>query len=354
MSTKKNIRVGISQGDINGIGYEVIIKCLADPRINELCTPIVYGSPKVAAFHRKNILIENFSFHQIRNASEANNKRANLINVLNDNVKVEPGQSTKEGGEGAYLALKKAVEDLKSNQIDVLVTAPINKDNIQNDGFKFPGHTEFLASHFESRNELMLMVSDIMKIGVVTGHVALNKVSSLIKKELVLSKIQIIHKSLKIDFGIQQPRIAVLGLNPHNGDNGLIGDEEQKEIIPAIAEARNNKILAFGPYAADGFFGSGAFKKYDAILAMYHDQGLVPFKALNFDEGVNYTAGLPIVRTSPAHGTAYELVGKNIATPTSFRQAMFLACDIYKNREAYKELTSNVLPKYNQNNQRDN
>ncbi|PKP17349.1 MAG: 4-hydroxythreonine-4-phosphate dehydrogenase PdxA [Bacteroidetes bacterium HGW-Bacteroidetes-21] len=354
MSPKKELKVGITQGDINGIGYEIIIKSLADNKINEICTPIVYGSSKVAAFYRKNIELENFSFHQIRSVNEANTKRSNLINVLNDDVKVEPGKMTPGGGEAAFISLKKAVEDLKNKQIDVLVTAPINKNNIQSDNFRFPGHTEYLASMFEGENALMLMVSDIMKIGVVAGHVPLQKVAGLITTENVLKKIKIINKSLMVDFGIDKPRIAVLSLNPHAGDGGLLGKEEVEQIIPAIRKAREEKILAFGAYAADGFFGSGTFKKFDAVLAMYHDQGLVPFKALNFDQGVNYTAGLSVVRTSPAHGTAYELVGKNTASETSFRQAIYLACDIYRKREEYKELISNPLPKFLTNEEKDN
>jgi 4-hydroxythreonine-4-phosphate dehydrogenase len=352
---KKELKAGITHGDINGIGYEVIIKCLSDPRINEICTPIVYGSAKVAGYYRKQIELENFSFHQIRHAGEANPKRANLINLLKDDVKVDPGKVTPAGGEAALISLRKAVDDLKNKQIDVLVTAPINKQNVQNETFRFPGHTEYITSEFGAGNEsLMLMVSDRMRLGVVAGHMPVSGIADFIRNEIILKKLRIINKSLLVDFGITGGRIAVLGLNPHAGDGGLLGSEENDQIVPAIRQARNEKIMAFGPYPADGFFGSGVFKKFDAILAMYHDQGLVPFKTLNFDEGVNYTAGLPVVRTSPAHGTAYDLVGKNLASPTSFRQALYLACDIYRKREEYKELTANPLPKTMTGQERDN
>jgi len=351
---KKEIKLGISQGDINGIGYEVIIKCLSDPRINEICTPIVYGSPKVASYYRKQIELENFSFHQIRTAHEANPKRANIINVLKDDVKVDPGKATPTGGEAAIISLKRAVDDLKNKHIDALLTAPFNKSIVQSSNFSFPGHTEYITSVFGVDNlSLMLMVSDRMRMGVVAGHIPMSKVAAYIQTEIILKKLRIINQSLTVDFGITGARIAVLGLNPHAGDGGLLGNEENDQIIPAIRQARNEKIMAFGPYSADGFFGSGVFKKFDAILAMYHDQGLIPFKALHFDEGVNYTAGLPIVRTSPAHGTAYDLVGKNSASPTSFRQALYLACDIYRKREEYKQLTSNPLPKSQINHERD-
>ncbi len=352
---KKDLKVGITQGDINGIGYEVIIKCLSDPRITEICTPVVYGSPKVAAFYRKQIELENFSFHQIRSAVEANPKRANIVNVLRDDVKVDPGKVTPFGGESALISLKRAVEELKNKQIDALVTAPINKSNIQSENFHFPGHTEYLTSVFGGDiQSLMLMVSDKMRVGIVVGHVPVSKIASYINSEIILKKLRVLNKSLQVDFGIIGPRIAVLGLNPHAGDGGLLGSEETEHIIPAIRQARSEKIMAFGPYSSDGFFGSGVFKKFDAILAMYHDQGLIPFKALNFDEGVNFTAGLPIVRTSPAHGTAYDLVGKNLASEISFRQAIYMACDIYRKREEHRELGSNPLPKSQNHQEKDN
>lgn len=342
MSNEK-IRVGITQGDINGIGYEVIIKTLMDPRMDEMCTSIVYGSPKVAAYHRKALNIENFSFNQIKDASEANPKRPNIVNCMDENVRVELGKSTEYGGQGALLALQAAISDLKANKIDVLVTAPINKANIQSQSFNFPGHTEFLANEFGVKNVLMLMVSDTMRIGVVTGHIPISEVSKSITTEAILTKLRLLNDTLVKDFAIRRPRIAVLGLNPHAGDSGVIGTEETTIIMPALKQANDEGIVAMGPYPADGFFGSDRFTRFDAILAMYHDQGLSPFKVINFDTGVNYTAGLPIVRTSPDHGTAYDLAGHNLANPNSFRQAVYLAIDIFRNRQLHKELTANPL-----------
>lgn len=341
--SEDRVRVGITQGDINGIGYEVIIKALQDNRINDFCIPIVYGSPKVAAYHRKSINVENFSFNPIKTVEEASSKRVNLIDVMDENVRVDIGKSTPLGGQGSIQSLEAAVADLKAGKIDVVVTAPINKFNVQTDAFSFPGHTEYFAKNFGGGEALMLMVSDILKVGVVTGHVPLSKVTSLISKEAILSKLAILNKTLIEDFAIRKPRIAVLGLNPHAGDNGLLGNEEQTIIIPALEEARSKGIMALGPYPADGFFGSEGFSKFDAVLAMFHDQGLIPFKSLVFDAGVNYTAGLPIIRTSPAHGTAYEIAGKDEANPNSFRSALYLACDLFNNRKMYKELTANPL-----------
>jgi len=342
MSNEK-IRVGITQGDINGIGYEVIIKTLMDPRMDEMCTSIVYGSPKVAAYHRKALNIENFSFNQIKDASEANPKRPNIVNCMDENVRVELGKSTEYGGQGALLALQAAIADLKAGKIDVLVTAPINKANIQSQSFSFPGHTEFLANEFGVKSVLMLMVSDTMKVGVVTGHIPIAEVPKNITVDAILNKLRLLNETLIKDFAIRRPRIAVLGLNPHAGDSGVIGNEEETIILPAIKQANDEGIVAMGPYPADGFFGSDRFTRFDAILAMYHDQGLSPFKVINFDTGVNYTAGLPIVRTSPDHGTAYDLAGHNLANPNSFRQAVYLAIDIFRNRQLHKELTSNPL-----------
>jgi len=344
--SKEKIVVGISQGDVNGIGYEVIIKSLMDTRMLEMCTPVVFGSPKVAAYHRKALNINNFSFNSVKSSKDVNHRRANIVNVMDDNVRVELGRSTEVGGDGSYVSLENSIKELKDGNIDVLVTAPINKDNIQSDKFEFPGHTEYLAQQFDVAEVLMLMVSDVMRVGVVTGHVPINKVPELITEENILKKLRILNKSLIEDFGIRKPRIAVLGLNPHAGDNGVIGMEEQETIIPTIEKAKEEGIVAIGPFPADGFFGSDSFKKYDGVLAMYHDQGLIPFKAMEFQSGVNYTAGLPVIRTSPAHGTAYEIAGKNKANPESFRSALYLALDIYKNRKMYKELNKNPLPKY--------
>lgn len=337
------IVVGITHGDINGIGYEVLIKTLSDSRINELCVPVVYGSPKVAAYHRKALNIENFAFNQVKDITEINSKRSNIINCMDENVRVELGKSTEYGGSGALSSLQMAVADIKQGNIDVLVTAPINKHNIQSENFAFPGHTEFLASSFNSDEVLMLMISEVMKVGVVTGHVPISQVPQLITVDAILKKLRVLDKALREDFAIRRPRIAVLGLNPHAGDQGVIGAEEQNIIIPAIKQANSEGIVALGPYPADGFFGSENFAKFDAILAMYHDQGLAPFKAMSFDTGVNYTAGLPVVRTSPAHGTAYELAGKGEASPNSFRQALYLALDLFRNRRSYEVLTQNPL-----------
>ncbi len=343
------IKVGISHGDINGIGYEVIMKTLLDPRILEMCTPVVYGSPKVAAYHRKALNINNLSFNHIRSPKEASPRKAHIINCIDENIRVELGKSTPAAGESSFMALDRATSDLKQGLIDVLVTAPINKDNIQSEHFNFPGHTEFLAQIFNTDNYIMLMVSETMKIGLVTTHLPVSQVAENITKEKILSKIRIISKSLQQDFAITRPRIAVFGLNPHAGDNGLLGNEEKDIILPAILQAKKEGIIALGPYPADGFFGSEDYRKFDAILAMYHDQGLIPFKLASFEKGVNYTAGLPFVRTSPAHGTAYTLAGEDKASPDSFRHALYLAIDIFKNREIYKEISKNPLKSYDIN-----
>jgi len=340
---KKAIIAGISQGDINGIGYEVIIKALMDSMINDICVPVVYGSPKVAAYHRKVLNINNFSFNNIRSADEAHHKKANMVNCLDDNIRVELGKSTKQGGEAALISLEKSVEDLINGNIDVLITAPIDKNNIQSDSFHFKGHTDYLKSKAGVEEVLMFMISESMRIGMATDHVPLSSVSGMITIENLLRKIRIMNQSLILDFGIRKPRIAVLGLNPHAGDNSLIGNEEADIIIPAIKQAEKEGILAFGPFPADGFFGAGSFTKFDGILAMYHDQGLTPFKALSFDSGVNFTAGLPFVRTSPVHGTAFDIAGKGEASENSFRQAIYLACDIFKNRKMHAEISQNPL-----------
>ncbi|VAW13577.1 4-hydroxythreonine-4-phosphate dehydrogenase [hydrothermal vent metagenome] len=346
MRNTDKIKVGISHGDINGISYEVIMKTLLDNRILDMCTPIVYGSPKVAAYHRKALNINNLSFNHIRNANESIGKKANIINCISDDVRVELGKSTPIAGESSFNALDRAVNDLMNGEIDVLVTAPINKDNIQSEKFSFPGHTEYLTQKFKVNDYVMLMVSEQIKVGVATGHIPLSEVSKNISKELILSKLRIIAQSLKQDFSLTSPRIAVLGLNPHAGDNGLLGKEEQTIIIPAINAAKDEGIVVLGPYPADGFFGSSDYTRFDAVLAMYHDQGLIPFKLASFEHGVNFTAGLPIIRTSPAHGTAYSLAGEDKASPVSFRQALYLAIDIFRNRQVYKEISKDPLKKY--------
>jgi len=340
---KKTIIAGISHGDINGIGYEVIIKALMDPMINEFCVPVVYGSPKVAAYHRKALNINNFSFNNIRSAEEANHKKANMINCLDDNVRVELGKPTPQGGEAAFISLERALEDLKNGRINVLITAPIDKKNIQSSNFTFSGHTEYLKSKSGAEDVLMFMISENMRIGFATGHIPLKTVSENITTELLVNKIRLMNKSLILDFAIRKPKIAVLGINPHAGENTLLGTEEAEIIIPAIKRAENEDILTFGPFSADGFFGSGAFTRFDGILAMYHDQGLAPFKALSFDSGVNFTAGLPFVRTSPVHGTAFSIAGKGEASENSFRQAIYLACNIYRNRQMHAEISQNPL-----------
>ncbi|MCF8303413.1 MAG: 4-hydroxythreonine-4-phosphate dehydrogenase PdxA [Bacteroidales bacterium] len=342
-NTEKLIKVGITHGDVNGIGYEVIIKAFQDPRIIQMYTPIVYGASKVASYHRKTLSVGDFTFNLIKSPEQAHPRKPNIINCVNTEVKIELGKSTAIAGELSLLALEQAVNDLKKNKIDVLVTAPINKKNIQTSGFDFPGHTEYLARRFETEDYLMLMVSKQLRIGVVTGHIPINQVPEAINKDLILQKIKIMNHSLIRDFNIRKPRIAILGLNPHAGDEGLLGKEEQEIIKPAIDQANEENMLAFGPYPADGFFGSDTFGQFDGILAMYHDQGLIPFKTMSFDSGVNFTAGLPIVRTSPAHGTAYSIAGKNQASESSMREAVYLAVDIYSNRELHDEINRKPL-----------
>lgn len=339
MKEHKKIRVGITQGDINGIGYEVILKTFDDPQMLELCTPVLYGSAKIATHYRKNIELQSTaSFNQIGVALDAKDGHFNVINVVDEETKVETGLSTRIAGEAAFIALERAVADLRNGEIDVIVTAPINKHNIQCETFTFPGHTEYLETSLgEGEKALMILCNDTLRVALVTGHLPIAKVPAAITKEAIIEKLTTFNKSLKQDFGIDCPRIAVLSLNPHAGENGLLGKEEQEIIIPAIEEAYAQKIYCFGPYAADGLFGSGQFNRFDGILAMYHDQGLAPFKALAMDNGVNYTAGLPFVRTSPDHGTGYDIAGKGIASENSFRQAIYQAIDIFhtRNNESY-------------------
>lgn len=340
---KDKIKIGISHGDINGISYEVIIKTLMDSRINEICTPIIYGSPKVAAYHRKALDIEDFFPTGISSPEEARGNKTYIINCVDENIRVELGKSTESAGIDSFKALKAATDALESGKIDALVTGPVNKQNIQHSEFSYSGHTEYLQARFKVDEVMMLMVSELLKVGLVAGHVPISALSSMITQELVVEKLKILARSLLVDFGIRNPRIAVLGLNPHAGDDGLLGSEEQKVITPAIEQAKKLGIMALGPYSADGFFGAGRFSRFDAVLAMYHDQGLAPFKSLSMDSGVNFTAGLPVVRTSPAHGTAYELAGKNKASATSFRNALYLAIDVTRNRELYKEISADPL-----------
>jgi 4-hydroxythreonine-4-phosphate dehydrogenase len=341
----EKIKIGISIGDVNGIGLEIIIKTLADSRIYDYCTPIVYGHTKLASFYRRTTHLEDLNFFVIGHPGEVkkDQRKPNMINCWEEDVKIEPGVVNAEVGKYSFLSLERATNDLISGEIDALVTAPINKDNIQSDQFNFPGHTEYLQERDGAGESLMFLVSDTLRVGVVTGHIPISKVSESITAEKILAKLKLMDNSLRNDFWIRKPKIAVLGLNPHASDNGLIGDEEQKVIIPAIEEARNNNILAFGPYSADGFFANGSYLQFDAVLAMYHDQGLIPFKQIAFESGVNFTAGLNFVRTSPDHGTAYDIAGKNQASEVSFREAIFTAIHIVKHRRETIELHENPL-----------
>lgn len=336
--------IAITQGDINGIGYEVILKTLAEPRVYDDFVPVIYGSSKAAGFYRKQLDIQGLNLNIINTVEEAHAKKINIINCTDEDIRVEPGKATEEAGKAAFAALERATADMQKGLVDALVTAPINKKNIQSAEFHFPGHTEYLEQVFGEKNSsLMLLVNDVMRVAVVTGHIPVKNIATVITKELILEKLKTLNQSLKQDFMVIRPRIAVLGLNPHAGDEGVIGDEEETIIKPALEEAQKAGLLCFGPYAADGFFGSGHFNKFDGILAMYHDQGLIPFKTVSMDSGVNYTAGLSAVRTSPAHGTAYDLAGQNLASEESFRQALFMAYDILQNRKLDEEIRSNPL-----------
>lgn len=341
------IKVGITQGDINGIGYEIILKTFADIRIAELCVPVIYGSTKVAAYHRKALELPPVTFNLIQSAESAELNKVNIINCVQDDIKVELGKSTKIAGDASLKALEMATADLAQGKIDALVTAPINKDNIQQDDFHFPGHTEYLEQKFgkEGDKSLMILADEHVRVALVTGHIPLSKVASSITIDKIKETIGIFNKSLIRDFNIEKPRIAVLGLNPHAGENGLLGSEENEIITPALKEMQATDILCYGPYPADGFFGSGLFNSFDGIVAMYHDQGLAPFKTLAMENGVNFTAGLPIIRTSPAHGTAYGIAGKNEATEVSFRNAIYMAIDTYHNRREYDNNHRNPLRK---------
>jgi 4-hydroxythreonine-4-phosphate dehydrogenase len=345
MENNRKIRVGITHGDINGIGYEVILKAFSDATMLDLCTPIVYGSPKVATFHRKSMDIQT-NFCIISTAEGALDNKLNILNCTEDELKVELSKSTPEAGKAALDALERALQDYNDGLIDVLVTAPINKHNIQSDSFHFPGHTEYIEERVgEGEKALMILLKDDFRVALVTGHLPIREVADAVTKELIMEKLSIFHRSLKEDFGIDAPRIAVFSLNPHAGDNGVIGTEESEVIVPAIQEMVAKGVQCFGPYPADGFMGSGNYSHFDGILAMYHDQGLAPFKAMAMDEGVNYTAGLPVVRTSPAHGTAYDIAGQGIASESSFRQAIYTALDVFRNRQIEREIHARPLRK---------
>lgn len=344
MSNQK-VKVAITHGDWNGIGYEVIIKALMDNRITEIFTPIIYGSPKAVEFYRSTIEgAENFNPQLIQSPKEAKFKRVNLIDVVKRDIVIEPGTISKASGDGAAKALKKAVADLKAGDIDAIVTAPINKESIQSDEFRFTGHTEFFAHQFNGE-PLMMMVSELLKVALVTTHLPMEEVKKSITTDKIVETLKRLRKSLKEDFSIVEPRIAVFSLNPHCGDGGLLGKEEKEIITPAIVKARAEGVIAFGPFAADGFFAAGNYTKYDAVLAMYHDQGLAPFKALT-PQGVNFTAGLSIVRTSPDHGVAFDIAASNKADERSMREAIYAAIDITRNRTTYKQFSANPLKRY--------
>jgi 4-hydroxythreonine-4-phosphate dehydrogenase len=332
MTQQHKVRIGITLGDYNGVGPEVVIKALADNRLLNLVTPIVYGSGRVISYYKKLLAVEDFNYTQVRNKGQFAPKSVNVINCWEDSLEITPGKASKESGKAAFTALKQACDELKEGVIDALVTAPIDKQTIHSEEFPFKGHTEYLTQFFGSSESLMFMVSDKLRVGIVTEHIPLKNVATAITREKIESKLKVMDHSLKKDFNILKPKIAVLGLNPHAGDNGLLGDEEDQIIRPVIADQKNKGRLVFGPFPADGFFASGTYLKYDAVLAMYHDQGLVPFKSIAFEDGVNFTAGLSVVRTSPDHGTAYGIAGKNQANETSLREAIYHAAEIFRHR----------------------
>lgn len=341
MSKEDKIVVGISIGDINGIGGEIILKAFEDSRMLEFCTPVIFASVRLMSFYKKNLESE-VNFHGVDKLEDIIPSKVNVYNVWKDQVDVSFGEENKEGGEFAIKSLRAAVDALKQSKIDVLVTAPINKSNIQSESFSFPGHTDYLAQELEG-DSLMLMISDGIRVGLLTDHVALADVVKNITPAVIDKKVNTIYNSLVSDFGVVKPKIAVLGINPHTGDNGVIGSEDDTLLRPALDKIHNTGKLVFGPYAADSFFGSGNYKNFDAIIATYHDQGLIPFKTLTFGKGVNYTAGLNRVRTSPDHGTAYDLAGKNLANYESFREAVFSAISIFKSRQEYEKISKNPL-----------
>lgn len=341
MKKAENIIVGISVGDLNGIGSEVILKTFEDPRMLELCTPVIFANVKILSFAKKN-LDATMALHGIDKIDQVLPGKINVLNVWKESVNVEYGVNDETIGKYAIKSFVAATKALKEGQVDVLVTAPINKYNIQSEDFKFPGHTDYLDQELEG-NALMLMVQDDLRVGLITDHIPVNEVASQLTEALIRSKIETVKKSLTQDFSINKPKIAVLGLNPHAGDGGVIGKEDDEILKPTIKKLFESGTLVFGPYAADGFFGSGQYEKFDAVIATYHDQGLIPFKTLSFGKGVNYTAGLNKIRTSPDHGTAYEIAGKGIADPNSFKEAVYLAIDIYHSRNEYAIITEKPL-----------
>ena len=341
MKKDQNIRVGISIGDPNGIGMEIILKTFDDSMMMDFCTPIIFGAVKTLSFVKKELSID-VNLHGIDAFAKAVEGKINVLNIAKDAPPVAFGEENKEAGAFALLSFTEAVKALKAGDIDVLVTAPIHKANIQSDDFKFPGHTDYLAQELEG-DAMMLMVTDTLKVGLLTDHLAVKDVAAAITPELITKKVNVLFNTLQKDFGIRAPKIALLGINPHVGDNGVIGEEDDTVLIPTLEKIRATGKVVYGPYAADSFFGSGNYKNFDAILAAYHDQGLIPFKTLAFGKGVNYTAGLDKIRTSPDHGTAFEIAGKGEADAGSFREALYGAISIYKHRREYEELTENVL-----------
>lgn len=348
------ISVGITHGDTNGIGYEVILKALEDSRLCELCNIYVYGSMRVASFYSKACSLPPAQFTRTERVPAEHSGNVNIINVVPEDLKIEPGTPSAAAGAAAFAALERAVADLREGRIDVLVTAPIDKYSIQNPSFHFPGHTEYLQSSLATEEDapdneaLMILCTDTLRVALATAHTPIAKVSEALTPELILDKLRRFDRSLRRDFGIHCPRIAVLALNPHAGERGLLGTEEETVIAPAIAQAQEERILAFGPYAADGFFGNESYRAFDGVLAMYHDQGLAPFKTIAMESGVNFTAGLPYVRTSPDHGTGYDIAGKGEASAESMRNAIYMAIDIYRNRCRYDEATSRPLSRHSQ------
>lgn len=342
--THRKLKVGITHGDTNGVGYELIFRTFADPEMLELCTPIVYGSPKTATYHRKAIGSE-VNFLTVSSGAEAQDGHLNLVSCYDEEVKVDLGQPSREAGKAAFDALERAVSALKAGEIDVLVTCPIDKATIQSESFRFRGHTEYLAACLGDTSPLMVLMDGNLRVALVTTHLALRDVPDAITPEAVEQKARLFLRSLRRDFLLPMPRLAVLGLNPHNGDHGTVGSEDDDIIAPVVRKLADEGLPVFGPYPADGFFGAANYKRFDGVLAMYHDQGLAPFKALSGGGGVNFTAGLPYVRTSPDHGTAYDIAGKGVANVRSFREAIFAAIDIYRNREMDDEATRNPLPK---------
>ncbi len=348
MSNEINDRkpiIGFTCGDINGIGPELIIKTLSDHRLLEFCTPVIFANNKLLNFYRKALPDTNINYSAVKDSSKMNVKQVNLFNCWDNDINITPGQLTEEGGQYAVLSLLSATEAMKAGKIDGMVTAPIHKKNVQSESFQFTGHTPFLKSFFEVKDVAMLLVAENMRVAVLTEHIPISEVAKSITKEAIESKLQVINKSLITDFGISKPKIAVLGLNPHAGDEGLVGNEEIEIIKPAIVDSKQKNVFCFGPYSADAFFARGQYQNFDAVLAMYHDQGLIPFKSLAIGEGVNYTAGLPGVRTSPDHGTAFDIAGKGIANEDSFRQAIFTCIDIIEARKDREDQTKNPLKK---------